>query len=384
MKLSTVPWQRRDMLNKSVLGWVLGHLEDIEYSGTVMQIRYALSLLNSLLRLPEAVEELNRRSGQVLVLMARYLRKEKSGGGEWLFTVKAILVKLFKHKPFRQAAKEMNFETLLRRLINPLDFRAKKELEFMILYLNDSGNITQLPCSASPFEVEERIGFDPEIEADDLIVNCPGLEGELLLEEQFARYKVVYHEEQHRLGMKEEKADNGENEEETLEQRRSSIPRVFPVGREVHKEVNEVSVDTDEKDVVVERVEDEEKINLPESVAREEDEISSVVEVFNELGLTEDIQAGQEETKDGQDDNDDVVIGNLVDAEESLAIKIQNNLSLDNRAEEVVSESESSAARPVSLTRTFTFPSAISISSWSSEDQEGTLKTWTEFPIRKG
>lgn len=385
MKLSTVAWQRRDMLNKNVLNWTLGHLEDIEYSGTVFQTKYTLTLLNSLLRLPEAVEELTRRTSQVLVLLARYLKREKS---EWFFTVKSILVKLFKHRPFRQAAKEMNFETLLRKLINPLDFKAKKEIELMILYLNDSGNITQLPCSASVFEVEEKIVFDAEIEADDVIVGLAGVEGELLLEDQFAKYRVVYQREEGEQGEGERKSRCEELGEKT-----SAVPRVF--SREVIKdtEVGEEPIIR-----VVEQREEElgnanrnVETKLNPDISMEKAVIMDVTSEKDELSIANELESlrisdrhelvegeGKSEGVDDDDDDDDdndVVVGQLKDEGESLATNQQWDII-------VVPPSESESPT-VSVARTF--PNSLSLSSLSSLEEAAVVepKILSQFPRRK-
>lgn len=375
MKLSTNPWQKKDMLNRGILSWTLGHLEDIEYSGTVLQTKYTLSLLNSILRLPEAVEELTPKTAQVLVLLARYLRRERS---EWFFTVKCILVKLFKHKQFRQAAKEMNFETLLRKLINPMDFKAKKELEFIILYLNDSGNITQLPCSASLFEVEEKIVFDAEIESEDGIVHLPGLEGELLLEEQFAKYKIVYQDGQGREG-------------NVIKNRASSMHRVFPVdapeknnNRSVMDEPICIKIVTEERkdeQGVVMNIETQLNPDLPieNVIASKEDVVESstydkvsVNEQFMAMNLTDNfhgVEEGVRSDNEAEDDDNDVVIGKLEDEGES------------SKRHKIVIIPPSESESPVSVARTF--PHSLSISSLSSLEEVVEPRTWSQFPMRK-
>ena len=360
MKLSHVPWQRKDMLNKGILSWTLNHLEDIEYSGTVFQIKYTLGLLNSLLRLPEAVEELTRRPSQVLVLLARYLRKEKA---EWFFTVKCILVKLFKQKHFRQAAKEMNFETLLRRLINPLDFRGKKEIDFIILYLNDSGNITQLPCSASSFEVEEPIIFDPEIEADDGIVDLPGLEGELLLEEQFAKYRIVY-----QLSVGEEERDSGEIKKEPANH--PEVTRIF----------QEPGIKTVEELETKEEPQKEQVGEGTKEEPRREDEAPEIPvgetkdeEVKVEL-LTKEVTE-KLKLKDSYEDDNDVVIGQLEEDEQEEGA-VDKGYPIHTVQITPPSDSDDTPDRH--------FPDALSISSLSSLDDPTPRepKRWVDFPVK--
>lgn len=385
MKLSCVPWQRKDMLNKNVVTWTLGHLEDIEYSGTVFQTKYSLALLNCLLRLPEAMDDLTQRTSQVLVLLSRYLRKERS---EWFFTVKSILVKLFKHKSFRQAAKKMNFETLLRKLINPLDFKTKKEIEFIILYLNDSGNITQLPCSASHFEVEEKIVFDAEIEADDDIVDLPGLEGELLLEEQFAKYRIVYQlldeevEEETKnifCDMKNEaKAEVGEPKDKG-HRAPSVIPRMFSTTSRPQPERGNVQEGTGEDRIELQLNPLPQDIESSSQATREmavsiEDELIALTITAQQHPHEVDEKRGNEAvSEEEQDDNNDVVIGIL----EEVAANQVNIVVVPP------SESESS---PVVSSAARTFPNSLSMSSLSSLEEVLVLepKVWQQFPKGKG
>lgn len=380
MKLSTSSWQKRDMMNKGVLRWTLSHLEDIEYSGGVFQTKYTLALLNSLLKLPEAIDELNTRTAQVLVLLSRYLRKEKN---EWLFTVKSILVKLFKHKPFRQAAKEMNFETLLRKLINPLDFKAKREIEFIILYLNDCGNITQLPCSASLFEVEESIVFDPEIESGDEIAHLPGLEGELLLEEQFAKYKIVY--ETPPLEVVDRKSNHVVETIFTKGESRNTLEYIAsrPEDRMTEKPWP--------KDDVQERPPEVAHEPSVEDVIAANERASEITEEINALKLCSNYQVPVEVEEEGspevnvvaeaaaaaeQDDNNDVVIGKLDEEETSTVHELELKTAPVTVRESVLLSGSSTL--PPSDPRTF--PHSLSMSSSSSLDGVIEPAVWSEFP----
>lgn len=184
MKLSLNSWQRKDMVRKGLLKWLVNHLEDVECSASAYHLEYGTALLMMLLTYQYSPEFILDKSRQLLALFARFLNNDVNTC--WPY-IRAALMALFRNHKIVNNARSMNFDEILRTLLKQTNNANEIiELESLIICLNSTKNVHFENIESCVVNLaEDKTYLDKEIDTDDTFIVADGLDDEIYLERKF-------------------------------------------------------------------------------------------------------------------------------------------------------------------------------------------------------
>lgn len=113
MKLSVNNQQRKNMVRKGLLRWLVNHLEDVETTGSHYHLEYGTALLMMLLTFQNSSDLILEKGRQILALLARFLKNQVTTC--WPY-IRASLLALFRNNKISSIARTMDYPLILKNI----------------------------------------------------------------------------------------------------------------------------------------------------------------------------------------------------------------------------------------------------------------------------
>lgn len=139
MKLSLSQTQRKNMVKKGLLRWLVNHLEDVEASGSYYHLEYGTALMMMLLTFQNSPDLIFEKGRQILALLARFLNNKVTTC--WPY-IRASLLALFRNQKIASIARTMDYPRMLRDIsISMVNEEERMEINSIIFCLESPAHV---------------------------------------------------------------------------------------------------------------------------------------------------------------------------------------------------------------------------------------------------